>query len=56
MIPNNGNPAVFLASAAQQANRMAAIAERDGDDAKAEMLRAEADKLAGQAAAAELGA
>lgn len=56
MIPNNSKPAVFLASAAQQATRMADIAERDGDNAKAEMLRAEADKLAVQVAAAELGA
>jgi len=52
MSPTQGSPAVFLASAARQATRMADIAERDGDSAKAEMLRTEADKLADQAAVA----
>lgn len=49
MTPTQGSPAVFLASAARQATRMADIAERDGDNAKAAMLRVEAEKLADQA-------
>ena len=51
MTPDYRSPAVFLASAAQQATRMADIADCDGDDAKAEMLRSEASKLAQPAAA-----
>lgn len=40
-----GAPAVFLASAAEQNERMAAIAAAEGDRATAKMLRTEAAKL-----------
>ena len=56
MIPAQSNPVAFLISAVQQADRMADIAERDGDDEKAEMLRVEAEKLHAEAQNATPGA